>query len=472
MTATVGVDPRIQARRTAVRRGEGHRRLRRLLAVGGRAGARSRSPSPSPGPRCSTWTTCGSRPTASDVGAVRRRASGMRPGDADDCGRSGGGGRRGRGAARGSTSVEVRRSLAGTLGVGHGRRARAPAVVLASAAGGLARWPTGPAPSSTCVDDAAATSSCAVGGLELDRRCRAADDPGGRTDRSRPWRRGLARGRWPPRVEVQVTARATKGGSSCAPGRRWQRSSSRPTRDMELRRPRPPARAVADRAAGLRLQASTCSRRSAPVSEPLGHVSSPRRAMASDRQTTARSIIGARPVATYDLAVRPSPGASSALPVEVPEPMVGTPQNYLAVIKVVGVGGGGVNAVNRMIDAGLKGVEFIAINTDAQALLMSDADDEARHRPRADPGPRRRQRSRGRPPGRRGAPRRDRRGARRAPTWCSSPPARAAAPAPAPPRSSPRSPRAWVRSPSASSPARSPSRAAVARCRPSRASSG
>jgi cell division protein FtsZ len=49
-------------------------------------------------------------------------------------------------------------------------------------------------------------------------------------------------------------------------------------------------------------------------------------------------------------------------------------QNYIAVIKVVGIGGGGVNAVNRMIDAGLKGVEFIAVNTDAQALLMSDAD--------------------------------------------------------------------------------------------------
>jgi cell division protein FtsZ len=46
----------------------------------------------------------------------------------------------------------------------------------------------------------------------------------------------------------------------------------------------------------------------------------------------------------------------------------------LAVIKVVGIGGGGVNAVNRMIEVGLKGVEFIAINTDAQALLMSDAD--------------------------------------------------------------------------------------------------
>ncbi len=54
--------------------------------------------------------------------------------------------------------------------------------------------------------------------------------------------------------------------------------------------------------------------------------------------------------------------------------MAADPHNYLAVIKVVGIGGGGVNAINRMIDVGLKGVEFIAINTDAQALLMSDAD--------------------------------------------------------------------------------------------------
>ena len=54
--------------------------------------------------------------------------------------------------------------------------------------------------------------------------------------------------------------------------------------------------------------------------------------------------------------------------------MLGNPQNYLAVIKVVGVGGGGCNAINRMIDAGLKGVEFIAVNTDAQSLLLSDAD--------------------------------------------------------------------------------------------------
>jgi len=51
-----------------------------------------------------------------------------------------------------------------------------------------------------------------------------------------------------------------------------------------------------------------------------------------------------------------------------------SPHNYLAVIKVVGIGGGGVNAINRMIDSGLRGVEFIAVNTDAQALLMSDAD--------------------------------------------------------------------------------------------------
>jgi len=48
--------------------------------------------------------------------------------------------------------------------------------------------------------------------------------------------------------------------------------------------------------------------------------------------------------------------------------------NYLAVIKVVGIGGGGTNAVNRMVDAGLAGVEFIAVNTDAQALMMCDAD--------------------------------------------------------------------------------------------------
>ena len=53
--------------------------------------------------------------------------------------------------------------------------------------------------------------------------------------------------------------------------------------------------------------------------------------------------------------------------------MAGQPQNYLAVIKVIGVGGGGVNAINRMMDSGMRGVEFVAINTDAQQLLLSDA---------------------------------------------------------------------------------------------------
>ena len=79
--------------------------------------------------------------------------------------------------------------------------------------------------------------------------------------------------------------------------------------------------------------------------------------------------------------------------------------NYLAVIKVVGVGGGGTNAVNRMVDAGLGGVEFIAVNTDAQALLMADADvkihiGSAGH---ARPRRRRRPRRRARPPRRRAA---------------------------------------------------------------------
>ncbi|MBA3402508.1 MAG: cell division protein FtsZ, partial [Actinobacteria bacterium] len=48
--------------------------------------------------------------------------------------------------------------------------------------------------------------------------------------------------------------------------------------------------------------------------------------------------------------------------------------SYLAVIKVVGIGGGGANAVSRMVEAGMSGVEFVAVNTDAQALLMTEAD--------------------------------------------------------------------------------------------------
>jgi len=107
--------------------------------------------------------------------------------------------------------------------------------------------------------------------------------------------------------------------------------------------------------------------------------------------------------------------------------------SYLAVIKVVGVGGGGNNAVNRMVDAGLKGVEFIAVNTDAQALAMCDADIKLQigqqltrglaRAPTPRPATAR--------PTRAGMSSRRRSRAR---TWSSSPRARAVVPAPAPRR--------------------------------------
>ena len=113
--------------------------------------------------------------------------------------------------------------------------------------------------------------------------------------------------------------------------------------------------------------------------------------------------------------------------------------NYLAVIKVVGVGGGGTNAVNRMIEEGIRGVEFVAINTDAQALAISDADIKVHIGTDLTRGwaPAPTPRSAVRPPTRAAttSPRRS-----RAPTWSSSPRARAAAPAPARPPSSPTSP--------------------------------
>src|SRR3989442_4540801 len=70
----------------------------------------------------------------------------------------------------------------------------------------------------------------------------------------------------------------------------------------------------------------------------------------------------------------PSPGRRAHPGSRTEERGMQGPQNSLAVIKVVGIGGGGVNAITRMIESGLKGVEFIAMNTDAQALLMSEAD--------------------------------------------------------------------------------------------------
>lgn len=120
------------------------------------------------------------------------------------------------------------------------------------------------------------------------------------------------------------------------------------------------------------------------------------------------------------------------------------PQNYLAVIKVIGVGGGGVNAINRMIEVGLKGVEFIAINTDAQALLMSDADvklDVGRELTR---GLGSRRQPGGRSQGGRGPPRGDRGGPQGGRHGLRHRRMRAAAPAPAAHPSSPTSRARWA----------------------------
>jgi cell division protein FtsZ len=83
-----------------------------------------------------------------------------------------------------------------------------------------------------------------------------------------------------------------------------------------------------------------------------------------------------RVLGTYSWAafVRPVPYALPKVEVQNIVSMRDPSQKFLAVLKVVGVGGGGSNAVNRMVDAGLTGCEFIAVNTDAQALLMTDAD--------------------------------------------------------------------------------------------------
>ena len=125
-------------------------------------------------------------------------------------------------------------------------------------------------------------------------------------------------------------------------------------------------------------------------------------------------------------------------------PLRSDSENF-ALIRVIGVGGGGSNAVNRMIRAEMMGVEFIACNTDAQALLQSDAPHKIRIGDKITRG----LGAGGDADDRRSArPRRTRRRSpRRSPTrtWCSSPPGSAAGPAPARPRSSPRSPRSRAR---------------------------
>ncbi len=119
------------------------------------------------------------------------------------------------------------------------------------------------------------------------------------------------------------------------------------------------------------------------------------------------------------------------------------PESF-ARIKVIGVGGGGCNAVNRMIDEGLQGIEFIAVNTDAQALLLSKAPTRVRigERSPAAWAPAATPRWAARLPKNR--PKSCTK-CSRAPIWSSSPPAWAAAPAPALPPSWPRSPRKSAR---------------------------
>jgi cell division protein FtsZ len=116
--------------------------------------------------------------------------------------------------------------------------------------------------------------------------------------------------------------------------------------------------------------------------------------------------------------------------------VAGDVASYLAVIRVVGVGGAGINAVNRMMDAGIAQVDFVAVNTDAQQLELSDA----RSRRAWDPAPTPRSAAaRPRKATTTSAPR------SAVATWSSSPPGRAAAQARALPRSSPGSRASWVR---------------------------
>src|SRR5436190_20029474 len=96
--------------------------------------------------------------------------------------------------------------------------------------------------------------------------------------------------------------------------------------------------------------------------------------MFSKEYLARKPVVGARAARRTSKARVPTRCGPRVTVEQEEDRMLGAPQHYLAVIKVVGVGGGGCNAVNRMIDAGLKGVEFIAINTDAQSLLLSDAD--------------------------------------------------------------------------------------------------
>ena len=209
--------------------------------------------------------------------------------------------------------------------------------------------------------------------------------------------------------------RCRRSGLACTRGR-WPTSSARPTR-----RVRPPA-ARARRPPVPRRQPTTTR---APEPRAPTTESAPPAAPAQPADEETMAVI--EPTAA------PEPVQAELLAPARPSPVAARPDTaaYLAIIRVVGVGGAGVNAVNRMVEADIRDVEFVAINTDAQQLAGADAERHDRDRLGHHVGPRLGRRPGDRPPRRRG--RRTTASARpcAARTSSSSPPARAAAPAPA-----------------------------------------
>ena len=149
---------------------------------------------------------------------------------------------------------------------------------------------------------------------------------------------------------------------------RWAGRASRRSRDSVPRRPSPAPHGPPRLTLSPRRQ---YARPSAPVRSRVQGFRRENACKVGFRGTTS----GAGGRRTLECRLRSSAAADGECrPRQEAGQMIDGSANYLAVIKVVGVGGGGTNAVNRMVDAGLRGVEFIAVNTDAQALQMCDAD--------------------------------------------------------------------------------------------------
>ena len=298
--------------------------------------------------------------------------------------------------------------------------------------------------------------------------------------RRRPPRRTPASARPSARATIEVSrgerpppGRSRKRGSGSGRAGRLRRSPARRSplepggRRGRRRRPsRAAARLVAPRRATRRIELPESPMPTPPIGRSRAQAGLPsagarsrrhrraspaRSGQPSPAQRTDSGVIPGQPNGPAQHRERP-PGSTRAtvahnpsrVAEESPMPLRSDSENF-ALIRVIGVGGGGSNAVNRMIRAEMMGVEFIAVNTDAQALLQSDAPHKIRIGDKITRGLGRRRRRR---PSASAPPRRTRRRSRRRSrtrTWSSSPPAWAAAPAPAPRRSSPRSRKATGR---------------------------